>query len=53
MSGMCFNNTNARNVRELRNVLQRALVLSGGNIQREHIQFTIESAASFWIHHKA
>ena len=35
------------NVRELRNVLQRALVLSGGNIQREHIQFfTIESVAS-------
>ena len=27
------------NVRELRNVLQRALVLSGGHIQQEHIQF--------------
>ena len=28
-------------------MLQRALVLSGGNIQREHIQFfTIESVAS-------
>ena len=35
------------NIRELRNVLQRALVLSGGHIQEEHIMFfTLENIGS-------
>ena len=55
MSGMFFNNTLPGNVRELRNALQRALVLSGGNIQREHIHVSYNRVCSifFWIHHKA